>query len=278
MAILIKNGLVINQKTGAHSFATGDVLIDGDRIIGQGGDLSARAAAFQDIQVIDASDKLVMPGFIDAHMHSNEGFEMGRYDNLPLEIWLSEVYPPFGSPAMTWREHDLRAMLVAIISLRSGVTTLQDDVINITGTPEAVDATASAFRDAGLRGWITALGVGPYAVIAMVCLIYLVLGCLLESLSMVTLTVPILFPIVTGLGFDPIWFGIFVVVATELSFITPPIGMNVFVMKAMVPNVSLSTIFRGIAPFLAADLVRLAILILFPVIALYLPDLLRLAR
>nr|WP_272212459.1 amidohydrolase family protein [Marinicella sp. W31]MDC2878376.1 amidohydrolase family protein [Marinicella sp. W31] len=156
MAILIKNGLVINQKTGAHSFATGDVLIDGDRIIGKGGDLSARAAAFQDLEVIDAADKLVMPGFIDAHMHSNEGFEMGRYDNLPLEIWLSEVYPPFGSPAMTWREHYLRAMLVAIMSLRSGVTTLQDDVINIAGTPEAVDATASAFRDAGLRGWITA--------------------------------------------------------------------------------------------------------------------------
>lgn len=156
MAILIKNGLVIDQNAGNHSFATGDVLINGERIIGKGGNLSARAAELPDLEIIDATDKLVMPGFIDAHMHSNEGFEMGRYDNLPLEIWLSEVYPPTGAPAMTWREHYLRAMLVAIISLRSGVTTLQDDVINITGTPEAVDATATAFRDAGLRGWITA--------------------------------------------------------------------------------------------------------------------------
>ncbi|WP_319533037.1 amidohydrolase family protein [uncultured Cohaesibacter sp.] len=156
MAILLKNGLMINQSPSAHSFATGDILIDGDRIIGKGTDLSARAAEFKDVEIIDATDKIVLPGFIDAHMHSNEGFEMGRYDNLPLEIWLSEVYPPLGAPHLSWRDHYLRAMLIAIISLKSGVTTLQDDVINISGTPDAVDATATAFRDAGLRGWITA--------------------------------------------------------------------------------------------------------------------------
>ncbi|TPW33190.1 amidohydrolase [Martelella alba] len=156
MAILIRNGLVIDQSLPEHPFTRGDVLIDGDRIVARGADLSERAAGFADLETIDASDKLVMPGFIDAHMHSNEGFEMGRYDNLPLEIWLSEVYPPLYANQMSWRDHYLRAMLVAIISLRSGVTTLQDDVINISGTPDAVDATATAFRDVGLRGWITA--------------------------------------------------------------------------------------------------------------------------
>ncbi len=106
--------------------------------------------------MIDAGSSIVLPGFVDAHMHSNEGFEMGRYDNLPLEIWLSEFYPPFGAATLTWREHYLRAMLVGIVSLRSGVTSLQDDVINMAFTPDAVDATATAYRDLGLKGWITA--------------------------------------------------------------------------------------------------------------------------
>ncbi|WP_136659243.1 TRAP transporter large permease [Nitratireductor sp. XY-223] len=123
-----------------------------------------------------------------------------------------------------------------------------------------------------LRSWIGALGAGPYAVIAMIIVIYLVLGCLLESLSMVTLTVPILFPIVVGLGFDPIWFGIFVIIATELSFITPPIGMNVFVMRSVAPEIPIEKIFAGIIPFVAMDVVRLVLLIAVPSLALIIPN------
>ncbi|QUS57625.1 TRAP transporter large permease [Pseudovibrio brasiliensis] len=122
-----------------------------------------------------------------------------------------------------------------------------------------------------LRGWVNALGVGPYAIITMIVLIYLVLGCLLESLSMVTLTVPILFPIVTGLGFDPIWFGIFVIIVTEMSFITPPIGMNVFVMRSVAPEVPVEKIFVGVVPFVAMDVVRLILLIAVPGLALIIP-------
>ena len=73
-----------------------------------------------------------------------------------MEIWLSEVYPPFGAANLSWRDWYLRAMLVGIVSVRSGVTALQDDVINLAFTPDAVDATASAYRDLGLKGWITA--------------------------------------------------------------------------------------------------------------------------
>ncbi|SDQ97471.1 TRAP transporter large permease [Pseudovibrio sp. Tun.PSC04-5.I4] len=122
-----------------------------------------------------------------------------------------------------------------------------------------------------LRVWVGALGVGPYAVITMIVFIYLVLGCLLESLSMVTLTVPILFPIVTGLGFDPIWFGIFVIIVTEMSFITPPIGMNVFVMRSVAPEVPVEKIFLGVVPFVAMDVLRLILLIAVPGIALIIP-------
>jgi C4-dicarboxylate transporter, DctM subunit len=124
---------------------------------------------------------------------------------------------------------------------------------------------------ADLRGWIYALGIGPYAVLFSIVAIFLVLGCLLESLSMVTLTVPILFPIVTGLGFDPIWFGVFIVIVAELSFITPPIGMNIFVMRAVAPEIPIERIYAGVVPFIAMDLVRLALLIAIPGMALIIP-------
>lgn len=156
MSLLIRHGLVLKHDTAEHQFEQGDVLIVNNRIAAVGGDLREQAAKHSDVETIDATNMLVMPGFVDAHMHSNEGFEMGRYDNLPLEIWLSEVYPPFGAPNLTWREHYLRAMLVGIVSVRSGVTALQDDVLNLAFTPDAVDATATAYRDLGLRGWITA--------------------------------------------------------------------------------------------------------------------------
>ncbi|MDF1598689.1 TRAP transporter large permease [Mesorhizobium sp. YIM 152430] len=123
-----------------------------------------------------------------------------------------------------------------------------------------------------LREWINLLGVGPYQFIFSIVIIYLILGCLLESLSMVTLTVPIFFPIVTGLGFDPIWFGIFVVIATELSYITPPIGMNIFVMRSVAPDVPIERIYAGVVPFVAVDILRLMLLIFVPGLALVIPQ------
>lgn len=154
MAILIHNGRVLTNGKAMQVHERADVLIDGDKIAAIGTDLDV--AGYSDLEFVDASRSLVMPGFVDAHMHSNEGFEMGRYDNLPLEIWLSEVYPPFNARRLTWEEHYLRAMLVAIVSVKSGVTTLQDDCINMFFDEAAVDATATAYRDLGLRASITA--------------------------------------------------------------------------------------------------------------------------
>ncbi|MFN7633854.1 MAG: TRAP transporter large permease subunit, partial [Acetobacteraceae bacterium] len=101
--------------------------------------------------------------------------------------------------------------------------------------------------------------------------IYLVLGCFMESLSMILLTVPVLFPVVMALGFDPVWFGIFVVMATELSLITPPLGLNLFVIQGVIRDIRLSTIYGGIFPFVAADIIRVLIIIAFPGIVLFLP-------
>jgi C4-dicarboxylate transporter DctM subunit len=100
---------------------------------------------------------------------------------------------------------------------------------------------------------------------------YLVLGCLMDAMAMIILTVPIIFPVIVHLGFDPIWFGVIIVMTVELGLISPPVGMNVFVIKSVIPEVSFATIFRGVMPFVVTDLIRLVILIAFPMLALWLP-------
>jgi tripartite ATP-independent transporter DctM subunit len=120
--------------------------------------------------------------------------------------------------------------------------------------------------------FLTGLGLGRYGVLALIMLMYLVLGCLMDAMAMIILTIPIIFPVITHLGFDPVWFGIIIVMTVELGLIHPPVGMNVFVIKSVVKDVSFSTIFAGVIPFIITDLIRLTILIAFPVIALWLPS------
>jgi C4-dicarboxylate transporter DctM subunit len=122
-----------------------------------------------------------------------------------------------------------------------------------------------------LTGFLTQLGLGSYGVLALIMLMYLVLGCLMDAMAMIILTVPIIFPVIVQLGFDPIWFGIIIVMTVELGLIHPPVGMNVFVIKSVVHDVSFMTIFKGVIPFVLTDILRLVILIAFPMIALWLP-------
>ncbi len=132
--------------------------------------------------------------------------------------------------------------------------------VNLAGLPEALIAI------------VTAYDVPPFVVMLMILGIYIVLGCVFESLSMLLLTVPIFFPLVISLGFDPVWFGIVVVVVTEISLITPPVGLNVFILKGVVGDVSTGTIFRGVTPFWVADIFRLALIVLLPALVLFLPE------
>jgi C4-dicarboxylate transporter, DctM subunit len=122
-----------------------------------------------------------------------------------------------------------------------------------------------------LTGFVTGLGLNRYTVLALIMLMYLLLGCLMDAMAMIILTVPIIFPVIMQLGFDPIWFGVVIVMTVELGLIHPPVGMNVFVIKSVVKEVSFTTIFKGVIPFVVTDLVRLVILIAFPAIALWLP-------
>src|ERR1700723_1404755 len=119
--------------------------------------------------------------------------------------------------------------------------------------------------------FLAGLGVGRYGVLALILLMYLALGCLMDAMAMIILTVPIVFPIVTALGFDPIWFGVVIVMTVDRGLIHPPVGMNVLVLKSVIKNVNMSTIFVGVLPFVVTDIIRLVILVAFPAIATWLP-------
>lgn len=117
------------------------------------------------------------------------------------------------------------------------------------------------------------LPINRYFILALILLIYLLLGCIMDSLAMILLTIPIFYPLITSLGFDGIWFGIVVVRATEIGLITPPVGLNVYIIKGIAPDVPMSIIFRGIFPFIIADICHLAMLIAVPQVILFLPGL-----
>jgi TRAP-type C4-dicarboxylate transport system permease large subunit len=119
--------------------------------------------------------------------------------------------------------------------------------------------------------FLTGSGLGRYGVLALIMLMYLALGCLMDAMAMIILTVAIIFPVITALGFDPIWFGVIIVMTVELGLIRPPVGMNVFVIKSVVKDVSFATIFAGVIPFVVTDLIRLVILIVLLDLATFLP-------
>ncbi|WP_319800460.1 TRAP transporter large permease subunit [Pararhodobacter zhoushanensis] len=132
--------------------------------------------------------------------------------------------------------------------------------ISLTGVPHVVGE------------YLASISSGPLMTLALILLCYLVLGCFLEGLSMIVLTMPIFYPIVIGLGFDPIWYGVIIVIVLEMAMISPPIGVNVFIVRSIAPTVSLAQIFSGVLPFWVAMIVLVGLLIAFPQLATFLPD------
>jgi len=120
---------------------------------------------------------------------------------------------------------------------------------------------------------LKAFALGPISLICLIVVLYLFLGMFFDAISMIALTVPVLYPTVVAFGYDPIWFGVFVVLMCEIGLITPPVGINCFVVAGVVPDISLVTVFRGVMPFVIADLVAIALIIAFPKIVLFLPSL-----
>ena len=137
------------------------------------------------------------------------------------------------------------------------------EFINITAMP------------ADLKAFVSRFAVHPYLVVGAICAIYVILGTAMEELSMVLLTMPVFFPVIVHLGLDPVWFGIIIVCVVEIGLISPPVGMNMFVLRTLLPHVGTATVFSGVMPFMVADILRLAILIAVPWLSLWLPSLMR---
>ena len=126
-----------------------------------------------------------------------------------------------------------------------------------------------------LADWVTGLPLPAWAIMGVIVFIYLVGGCFMDALGMILLTIPIFYPVAVELGYDPIWFGVIIVLITEMGVITPPVGVNVYVVSGVAKDVPLEVIFKGIFPLLGALIVCNIILIMFPQIALFLPNLMR---
>jgi tripartite ATP-independent transporter DctM subunit len=200
----------------------------------------------------------VIGGIYGGLFTATEGAGMGAFGAMVFALWRR---------ALTWKT--LYAALV-----ESARTTAMLFMILI-GALMFADFINISTMPADLKAFVTQFQISPIAVVAAICVIYVLLGTAMEELSMVLLTLPVFFPIIVHLGYDPVWFGVLIVVVVEIGLISPPVGMNLFVLKTLLPNVATMTVFRGVMPFMAADCVRFALLVAFPAISLWLPSLMR---
>jgi C4-dicarboxylate transporter, DctM subunit len=217
-----------------------------------------RWKALKDVWVVAFLFLFVMGGLYGGLFTATEGAGMGAFGAMVFALWRR---------ALTWRT--LYAALVesartsAMLFMILIGALMFADFINITSMP------------ADLKSFVTRFELSPIMVVATICVIYVLLGTAMEELSMVLLTLPVFFPVIVHLGYDPVWFGVLIVVVVEIGLISPPVGMNLFVLKTLLPNVPTTTVFRGVMPFMLADCVRFALLVAFPAISLWLPSLMR---
>jgi C4-dicarboxylate transporter DctM subunit len=218
----------------------------------------ARGAALRGVWPVAVLFLFVMGGIYGGLFTATEGAGMGAFGAMMFALWRR---------ALTWQT--LYAALVEAGRTTAMLFTILigalifADFINITTMP------------ADLKQFVMRFELHPMLVVAAIMAIYILLGTAMEELSMVLLTLPVFFPLVVGMGLDPVWFGILIVTIVEIGLISPPVGMNLFVLNTLLPQVQTRTIFYGVLPFIAADCVRLAILIAFPAISLFLPGLMR---
>jgi C4-dicarboxylate transporter DctM subunit len=217
-----------------------------------------RVRALRGVWAVAMLFVVVMGGIYGGVFTATEGAGMGAFGGLCFAV---------ARQALSWRtlldslveSARTTAMLFAILT---GALMLAE-FVNYTSMP------------ADLRALVSSYNLTPIMVVAAICIVYVILGTAMDELSMILLTVPIFYPLIVDLGFDPIWFGILIVVVVEIGLISPPVGMNMFVLNSLLPQVSLKTIFWGCVPFCVVDCIRLAILIAFPALSLWLPSMMR---
>lgn len=199
---------------------------------------------------------LVMGGLYGGAFTATEAAGIGAFGAFVISIWRRQL--SFAILRKALKDTIWTTGALFPIVLGSGILS---NFFSMTGAPELLAQTVSASTDSA---WV---------VILVVVVLFILLGCIFESLSILLITIPVLLPILDTIGVDLIWLGIVIVVTIEIGLLTPPFGMNVFVMTSTLPDVKPMVVFGGLVPFLVADLVRLALLLAFPALTLFLPGL-----
>ena len=216
---------------------------------------SERFAALRGIWGVLLLVVIVLGGIYGGFFTATEGAGMGAMGAFLFAL---------ARRALTWKT--LFQVLVESARTTAMLFTL---LIAATIFANFVNYTPMPFE---LKEWITGLGLSPIMIVGAMMLIYILLGTVMEELTMVLLTIPLFFPIVLQLGFDPVWFGVLIVMVVQIGLVSPPVGMNLFVVNALLPKVGLRAIFSGVWPLVGAMIVALALLIAFPQISLWLPS------
>ena len=225
---------------------------------GQRSSWRERWLALKEVWSVAALFLFVMGGIYGGLFTATEGAGMGAVGAMVFALWRRALR--WGTLYAALLESARTTAMLFMILIGA---LMFAEFINITTMPH------------DLRAFVSRFALSPLVVVAAICAIYVVLGTAMEELSMVLLTMPVFFPVIVQLGFDPVWFGIIIVCVVEIGLISPPVGMNMFVLKSLLPEVPTGTVFRGVMPFMWADVVRLAILVAFPWISLWLPSLMR---
>ncbi len=198
---------------------------------------------------------LVMGGIYGGVFTAVEGAGVGAFGAMVFA---------FARRALNWRQ-----LYEALLESARTTSMLFVILIGALMFAEFVNITT---MPSDLKNLVSRFEVHPIMVVAAIMVIYVILGTAMEELSMILLTVPLFFPLIVHMGLDPVWFGVLIVVVVEIGLISPPVGMNLFVLSTLLPQVPTRTVFRGVMPFVLVDCVRLAILVAFPIISTFLPS------
>ena len=217
-----------------------------------------RWTALRGVWAVIALFALVMGGIYAGAFTATEGAAMGAFGAMIFAL---------SRRVLTWK-----SLYASLVESARTTSMLFMILIGALMFAEFVNITT---MPADLTNFVSRFQLHPIVVVGAIMVIYIILGTAMEELSMILLTLPVFFPIIVKLGLDPIWFGILIVVVVEIGLISPPVGMNLFVLSTLIPEVPTRTVFRGVMPFITADIVRLAILVAFPAISLYLPSLMK---
>ncbi len=220
---------------------------------------SERLSALKDVWAVVALFVIVMGGIYGGVFTATEGAGVGAFGAFCF--------------ALARRALDWRTLLQVLLD--SARTTGMLFMI-LVGALVFANFMNYTSMPADLKNFVESYQISPITVVVAICAIYVLLGAVMEELSLVLLTVPVFFPLVVHLGFDPVWFGILIVIVVQIGLISPPVGMNMFVVKSMLPSVTTAAIFRGVIPFVVAEIVLLGIIIAFPAISLIVPALMKL--